>query len=131
MQSGKFQHLITIEAPNLKQTGRGDVEQHWAPVAGFDRIFAEVLPDRAQQYFAGRQIIATRNALIRLYFQPGISEQMRVAHFVRPDLVEYWGIEGVVSVQSKQRELQLMCLWREAEGFRRGTDLENVDAIGT
>lgn len=131
MQSGKFQHLITIEAPNRRQNAKGDVGESWAAVPGFERIFAEVLPDRAQEYFSGRQVQASRNAMVRLYFQPGITEQMRVVHFVRPDLVEYWSIEGCVSFQSKQRELRLMCLWREAEGYRRGTDLENPDGIET
>lgn len=131
MQSGKFQHLITIERPNLTQQATGNVVENWAPVPGFERIFAEVLPDRAQEYFAARQLQASRNAMVRLYFQPGITEQMRVVHFVRPDLVEYWAIEGCVSFQSRQRELRLMCTWREAEGYRRGADLENADGIGT
>lgn len=125
MQSGKFQHLITIESPTPSQTDGGDDVQTWAPVPGFERIFGEVLPDRAQEFFAAKQIQATRNALVRMYYQPGITEKMRVVHHVREDLDEYYDVAGVVSFQSRQRELRLMCIWREAEGYRRGADLEN------
>jgi SPP1 family predicted phage head-tail adaptor len=125
MQSGKFQHLITIESPTRSQTDAGDDVETWAPLAGFTRIFAEVLPDRAGEFFAARQIQATRNAMVRLYYQPGITEKMRLVHHVREDLDEYYDIAGVVSFQSRQRELRLMCTWREAEGYRRGADLEN------
>lgn len=131
MQSGKFRHLITIEQPNPIQNPDGQVSQNWAPVAGFEKIFGEVLPDRAQEFFAGRQIQATRNALIRIYYQPGLTENMRVVHYLRPDLVEYWDIAGLVHFQSRQIELRLMCVWREAEGYRRGTDLLNADGIQT
>lgn len=125
MQSGKFQHLITIQRKVESQTDGGDLEDTWEPLPGFARIFAEVLPDRAAEFFAGRQLGAVRNALIRLYYQPGVDETMRVVHHVREDLDEYWAIEGCVHFQSRQRELRLMCAWREAEGWRRGTDLQN------
>lgn len=125
MQSGKFQHLITIETPTRTQSENGDDAETWAAVSGFARIMAEVLPDRAGEFFAARQIQATRNALIRLYYQPGIIETMRVVHHVRPGIDNYYDITGVVSFQSRQREIRLMCLWREAEGYRRGTDLLN------
>lgn len=125
MQSGKFQHLVTIQRRVDDQTDGGDMAETWEPLPGFERIFAEVLPDRASEFFAARQLQAERNALIRLYYQPGIDEKMRVVHHVRPGQDEYWDIAGCVHFQSRQRELRLMCVWREAEGWRRGTDLEN------
>lgn len=125
MQSGKFQHLLTIQRKVATQSDDGDDVEQWEPLPGFARIFGEVLPDRAGEFLAARQVQATRNALIRLYYQPGITEQMRVVHHVREDLDEYWDVQGVVHFQSRQRELRLMCIWREAEGYRRGVDLEN------
>jgi head-tail adaptor len=125
MQSGKLNQLVTIEALTRIQDDAGDFADSWAPLTGFERIPAEVLPDRAQEFFAARQIQATRNALVRLYYQPGVTEQMRLVHHVRPSIDEYWDIAGVISFQSRQVELRLMCVWREAQGYRRGTDLEN------
>lgn len=128
MQSGKFQQLITIQRALRPQNAGGDLAETWEDVSGFARIMAEVLPDRATEFFASRQIIGTTNALIRLYFQPGIDQGMRVVHHVRTDLNEYWDIQGVISFQSRQRELRLMCLARDAEGYRRGVDLLNPPA---
>lgn len=128
MQSGKFVHLITIERPTRIQDIAGNFNEVWVPVAGFTRIMGEVLPDRASEFFASRQVQATRNALIRLYYQPGVDETMRVVHHQRPGQDDYWDISGAVHFQSRQRELRLYCIWREAEGFRRGEDLENAEA---
>jgi head-tail adaptor len=125
MQSGKLQHLLTIQRRVAEQSDGGDIEETWESLPGFTRIFGEVLPDRAQEFFSGRQVQATRNALIRLYYRPGVTEQMRVVHHVRQDADEYWDIEGVVHFQSRNVELRLMCRWRESEGYRRGADLEN------
>lgn len=125
MQSGKFQHLITIQRPAPEQSDSGDLSDAWEDLPGFTRIMGEVLPDRAGEFFAGRQIQATRNALVRIYYQPGITERMRVVHHVRPDFDEYWDIQGCVHFQSRQHELRLMCQWWESEGYRRGADLEN------
>jgi len=128
MQSGKFVHLISIEAPARPQDSGGDFAETWAAVPGFARIMGEVLPDRASEYFAAKQIVATQNALIRLYYQPGIDATMRVVHHVRPGQDEYWDINGAVPFQHRQRELRLYCIAREAEGYRRGVDLENPEA---
>lgn len=128
MQSGKFVHVITIEAPTRTQTDGGDFVETWAPVAGFERIMAEVLPDRASEFFAARQVQATENAMVRMYYQPGIAAPMRVVHHIRPGLDRYYDVQGVVDFQSRQQEMRLYCLWREAEGYRRGTDLQNPDA---
>lgn len=129
MQSGKFQHLITIQRPSTPQNAAGNFTESWEAVPGLSRIFGEVLPDRATEHLASRQIQATQNALIRLYYQPGIDTTMRVVHHVRPGQDEYWGIEGAVVFQYRQRELRLYCVWREAEGYRRGEDLENPEAL--
>lgn len=128
MQSGKFVHLITIEAPQRTQGETGNFTEVWTPVPGFARIMGEVLPDRATEFFGARQVQSTTNALVRLYDQPGITPAMRVVHHVRPGTDEHWDIQGVVPLQSRFRELRLYCLKRDAEGFRRGVDLENEDA---
>lgn len=128
MQSGKFVHLITIERRIAPQGETGNITETWEAVPGFARIMGEVLPDRASEFFGAKQIQATTNALVRLYYQPGIDPTMRVVHHVRPGVDEYWGIEGAVDYQRRQRELRLYCLQRDAEGYRRGTDLTNAEA---
>jgi SPP1 family predicted phage head-tail adaptor len=125
MQSGKFRDLVTIEQPVETNSEGGDTVNTWGPLTGFVRIPAEVLPDRASEFFAAKQIQATRNAMVRLYFRPGITEKMRVVHHKRPGLDEYYDIVGQIDFQSRQHELRLFGIWRDAEGTRRGEDLSN------
>lgn len=128
MQSGKFVHLLTIERRERTQGTTGNFTETWTPLAGFTRIMGEVLPDRASEFFSARQVQTTTNALVRIYYQPGLDATMRVVHHVRPGVDDYWDIQGVVPFQSRYRELRLYCLKRDAEGYRRGEDLENEDA---
>lgn len=131
MQRLSFPHRITIERPDTAQDpATGNESTVWRPVTGFIRIPAEVLPDRAGEFFAARQVQATANAMIRMWYQPGLHSTMRAVHHVRPGIDEYWDIQGLVPFQYQQRELRLMCLWRDAEGYRRGSDLENPEASG-
>lgn len=126
MQNLRLLQRVTIEESTvITDEDTGDDTTTWNPVPGFIRIGADVLPDRAGEHFAARQIQATRNAMVRIWYQPGLRETMRVVHHVRPGLDEYWDIQGLVPFQSQQRELRLMCLWRDAEGYRRGADLNN------
>lgn len=126
MQSLRLLQRITIERPvRVQDPDTGDDVETWEAVPNFVRIGAEVLPDRASEFFAARQVQATANAMVKLWYQPGIDMTMRVVHHVRPGLNEYWDIQGQIVFQSQQRELRLMCLWRDAEGYRRGADLSN------
>ena len=127
MQSGKLVHVITIERRSPVQGATGNFSETWEALPGFARIMGEVLPDRATEFFSAKQIQATTNAMVRLYYQPGIDATMRVVHHVRPGIDEYWDIQGAVDYQRRQRELRLYCLQREAEGYRRGTDLQNAE----
>lgn len=126
MQSGKLRHRISIERPIETQDGStGAIGISWLPFA--HRISAEVLPDRAQEYFAAQQLQTSTNAMIRIRYRDGVIPTMRVRHYLRdtPELTEVYDIEGVVHFQAGFREIRLMCLKRDAEGFRRGTDLVN------
>lgn len=126
MQSLRLLQRITIERPvRVQDPDTGDDVETWEAVPNFVRIGADVLPDRAGEFFAARQIQATTNAMVKMWYQPGLDETMRVVHHVRPGFDEYWDIQGLVPFQSQQRELRLMCLKRNAEGYRRGADLEN------
>jgi SPP1 family predicted phage head-tail adaptor len=126
MQPGKLRHRITIQAPVEQQDAAGQVRiVDWTNLAS--RISAEVLPDRAGEFFEARQVQATTNALIRLRYRPGIAEdnpnatKIRVVHHIKdgpPAIAEYWDVQGIVHVQERFRELRLMCLKREEDGWR-------------
>lgn len=135
MQIGKLRHIVTIEYPQRSQNAdTGEVIDTWVPVPGALRIHAEVLPDRATEFFGTRQVQSTLNAMIRLRWREGIDATMRVKHYLRDaagtePLVEYWDVQGAIHFQDRFRELRLMCLARDAEGFRRGSDLVNSETL--
>lgn len=127
MQRGKLRHRLTIERPDKTQDpDTGKIVEVWTVVAS--RISAEVLPDRAGEFFGARQVQATTNALIRISHRTDVLPTMRAVHHVRPGFDEYWDIQGVIPFQHGGQEVRLMCLKRDAEGFRRGADLKNPAA---
>lgn len=131
MEPGKLRHVVTIERQQRSQDpATGEVTSVWVALAGCERIRGDVLPDRASEFFSTRQVQSNQNAMIRLRWRRGVDSTMRVKHHLADGaepLVEYWDIQGVVHFQDRFRELRLMCLARDAEGFRRGADLVNAD----
>lgn len=127
MQPGKLRHRITIEKPVETQDGAGQlVITGWTALAS--RISGEVLPDRAGEYFEARGVQGSTNALIRMRYRPGIEDgnpdgtKIRVTHHLRDGaapVVEYWDVEGIVHFQSRFRELRLMCIKRQEQGWRQ------------
>lgn len=126
MQPGKLVHRVTIQRLVRAQGPTGKIQpDSWQNV--LEREPAEVLPDRASEYFAAQQIQASTNALIRVRHRDELvtPEKIRAVHHVAPGLDEFWDIEGVVPFQYRFREMRLMCVKRDAEGYRRGTDVSN------
>lgn len=124
MHSGKLRHRISIERKlETQDASTGAIVVTWATFA--HRISAEVLPDRATEYFAAQQLQSSTNALIRIRYRDGVEPTMRIQHHLSNQIAEVYDIEGVVHFQSGFRELRLMCLKRDAEGFRRGADVVN------
>lgn len=127
MQSGKLRHRITIERPiETQDASTGAIAVSWSLFAS--RISAEVLPDRASEYFAAQQLQSSTNAMIRIRYRVGVEPTMRVTHHLSdgiPEILEVYDIQGVVHFQAGFREIRLMCLKRDAEGFRRGADVVN------
>jgi head-tail adaptor len=130
MNPGKLRHRVTIERQvKVQNPATGEIVSDYVAVEGMERLSAEVLPDRASEFFAGRQIQATQNAMIRMRWRNGVDATMRAKHHLSDGadpIVEYWDISGVVHFQDRFREMRLMCLQRDAEGFRRGVDLVNA-----
>lgn len=123
MQPGKLRHRVTIEENRPTQSPTGKLSDNW--VAVLERAPAEVLPDRAGDFFAAQQVQHTTNAMIRMRYAAVIQAGMRARHHVAPGVDEFWDIAGRVHFQSRFREVRLMCLQRDAEGFRRGQDVIN------
>lgn len=128
MPPGKLRHRITIYKPNEAQDAAGQMVPAGEPIAIASRISAEVLPDRAGEFFEARTVQATTNAMIRIRYRPGVADgnpegtKIFVKHHIRDGaspVFELWDVEGIVHFQSRFRELRLMCIKREEQGWRQ------------
>jgi SPP1 family predicted phage head-tail adaptor len=108
----KLRQSVVIQERTETTNSTGEVEWSWST---FKTCRAAVEPLRGQEYFASRQLQSSTTTRIRIRYVSGITTKMRVVHASR-----YYAIEGIINPESRNRELQLMCVEREADGFRNG-----------
>lgn len=110
MKACRLRHTVTIQSPTETKNSTGEVETTWGTFAS---VRAAVEPLRGQEYFAAKQVQASTNVRIRVRYMTGITTKMRVLFESR-----YFAIEGIIDPEMRHRELQLMCVEREADGWR-------------
>jgi SPP1 family predicted phage head-tail adaptor len=106
----KLRQSVTIQQRTETTNSTGEVEWTWAD---YKTVRAAVEPLRGQEYFAARQLQSSTTTRIRIRYIAGLNTKMRINHASR-----YYAIEGIINPESRNRELQLMCVEREADGFR-------------
>ncbi len=112
MRACKLRQSITIEERTETTNSTGEVVWTWAT---FATTRAAVEPLRGQEYFASRQLQSSTDVRIRIRYRSGINTKMRVKFEDR-----YYAIEGIIDPEMRHRELQLMCVERQADGIRGG-----------
>ena len=110
MKGCRLREFITIQERAETQNSTGEVAWTWAT---FKSVRAAVEPLRGQEYFAARQLQTSTTTRIRIRYLEGVTTKHRVVHGTR-----YYEIEGIINPNSRNRELQLMCREREADGWR-------------
>jgi SPP1 family predicted phage head-tail adaptor len=123
VESGKLRHKITIERPIPGRSERGGVRESYEP--WLTDIWAEVLGLGPKELMAAQQVQSSVTAKIRIRYRPGINAKMRVrwarSEGGSPTKVDYYDIEGPpIEVQGRTNEIWLMCVRRDAEGYRTG-----------
>ncbi len=106
----RLRHTVTIQTRTDVRQPDGSYAPTWST---FATVRAAVEPLRGQEYLAAAQLQSTLNARIRIRYISGVTTKMRVLFDSR-----YFEIEGVIDPEMRHRELQLMCVERDAEGFR-------------
>lgn len=110
MRSCWLRSSITIQSRAETRSSSGAVSWTWAD---YKTVRASVEPIKGQEYFAAKQLQASTTTRIKMRYISGITTKMRVKHGTR-----YYAIEAVINPLSKNRELHLMCVEREADGWR-------------
>jgi SPP1 family predicted phage head-tail adaptor len=106
----RLRESVTIQERTETQNPSGEVTWTWAD---YKTVRAAVEPLRGQEYFAARQLQSSTNIRVRIRYLSGVTPKMRVKHGTR-----FYEIEGVIDPESRHRELQLMCVERDADGWR-------------
>lgn len=118
MQAGKLRQRLTIQRRIETQNSTGEVEQRYED---WQTVWGSIEPISGREYFSAQQIQSDITTRIRLRYQPGITPKMRIAHVIgagSPTQFQYFDIESVLHINQRNREIVLMCIRREAEGFR-------------
>lgn len=116
MFAGRLRDRIDIERPAETRGAAGSVVQEFE--LWLTNEPAAVEPLQSKEFFAARQLQSQITTRIRMRWIAGVTSKMRVRH-VTPEGTQYYAIEGPpVNPKSRCRELQLMCVMREADGWR-------------
>lgn len=120
MQAGRLRHRVTLQRRVESRDATGAVVWTWADWA--DR-WAAIEPIHGREYFAAAQVQSAVTTRVRLRYTRGVTPKMRVK-FVdaaeSPRVTRYFDIEAVLRPAERPIETVLMCVEREAEGFRDG-----------
>lgn len=110
MRAGDLRHRVTIQ----QQVGKGkdpvtkETRETWQDVA---TVWAAVEPLRGREYFQAMETESEAVTRVRIRYRPGVTNEMRVQY---GDRILY--IQGVIDVDERHRELQLMCVENDPAG---------------
>lgn len=122
MEPGELRHKVTIQRRVQLEDGRG------GPVDSYEDwlidIWAEVLHLEPRELWQAQQVNAEITMKVRLRYRPGLDAQCRV-RWQRlpgsPTQLQYLEVAGPpIEVKGRRDEVWLMCIAREADGFRTG-----------
>lgn len=123
MQAGRLKDRVVLQRPVETRTATGGVViqyQDWLTV------WARVEDLTPRERFLADQVQSDITTRIRLRYRPGLTAKMRVKHQRQagsPTDVNLYDVAGPpIEVMGARREIQLMCIRRDAEGFRTGSN---------
>lgn len=123
MEIGELRHKVTIERPVPGRSERGGPRDEWVP--HLSNIWAEVRQLGPREQMLAQQVQSSITTKIRIRYRPGLDATMRVrwqhGEGGSPTTVEFFDIEGPpIPVEGRTDEIWLMCVKRDAEGYRTG-----------
>ncbi len=101
MRAGRLNKRVTIETLTETVDGSGQAIKSWSE---FARPWASIDPINGREYFSGNQVKETMTVKIKIRYQSGITNKMRVNHGGK-----LYNIEGMVNIFERDKELILLC----------------------
>jgi SPP1 family predicted phage head-tail adaptor len=101
MRAGDLRNRITIQDKTVVQNTFGEEDITWTDVA---TVYAAIEPLRGREFLDSKMATAEVTTKIRIRERDGIRPEMRVVHGST-----VYDIRAVIHVETRQREMQLMC----------------------
>lgn len=130
MESGKLRHLVVIERPEEIRGPNGGTSIRYVD---WLTVRAEVLPLSAREQWTAQQVASETDVRIRMRYRPGITAKHRLRHLKTPgspSVYDRYDIAGEpIDVRGRRKELEIMCVKRDAEGFRSGEPYSDAAVV--
>ena len=101
MEAGRLRHRVTIQSKTVVQDAYGEETITWGT---FATVWANVEPLRGREFLEARQVMAEVSTRITMRYYAGVKPEMRAVF----GSITY-DILAVIHVESREREMQLMC----------------------
>lgn len=118
MKAGDLRHYVMVQNRLETQNSSGEVE--WS-FTDWQAMWASIEPLQGREFLQAAQIGSNLSAKIRVRYFPGITPKMRVKHAYLSGGISFedlYDIETVIHINERLREMHLMCVKRESEGYR-------------
>lgn len=115
MRAGLLNRRVTVQRPVDVRSSSGEVTRTWED---WRTVWASVLPIAGNKFFAADQVQSSVTHTVKVRFQNGYRTNQRIVHEVEPGVSQYMAIEAVLPLRDDKHHLDLMCVLREAEGWR-------------
>lgn len=113
MRAGRLSRRVTIQQRTESQNATGEVVWTWVDVC---TVSAEISAVSGREFFAAQQVQSNVTHSILIRYRPGIVAKMRAVE-IGCDSTTYYDIEAPLP-NPRRTELRLMCVTRDAEGWR-------------
>lgn len=123
MEAGRLRDRVRIERAVRRRTESGAFVEDYEP---WITCWASVEPLSPREFFSAQQVQSEISTRIRIRYRPGLNAKCRVLHQRQggsPTLIDRYDVEGPPIEYRATGEVHLMCVRRDAEGFRIGSDV--------
>jgi SPP1 family predicted phage head-tail adaptor len=112
MRAGRLRHFVSLQQRVETKNDMGEVTWAWDEVC---QIWAEISGLTGREMIAAQQVQSQVSHNILIRWRAGVTAKMRVVEVCEPS-VQY----DIVAVlpNARRTETRLMCLTRDAEGWR-------------
>lgn len=115
MQAGKLRNWVTIQTRVETRSASG------GSTITFEDAFdlpAQVTDIRGQEFFAASQLQSSVSSRIRIRYDSRVRVGMGVKFVEDVDVTRQFEIQNILRSDTSRREMQLMCIERQSDGFR-------------